>query len=68
MQLNKDWNEKPTKASTDSGVSKLGTASTNHAVGLATNPTNENVLFYADETAVYTFDQSTGEFRECSNV
>ncbi|XP_067948923.1 uncharacterized protein [Watersipora subatra] len=42
-------------------VEDLGSLPTNHAVAIATNPIDTNSLFFADETALYSFNKETGE-------
>ena len=50
-----------TDKSAVNSVETLADLSTVHAVGLAPNPTNPDVVLYADETAIYELDKNTGK-------
>lgn len=63
LQL-KAWRALPTTSSppppADADPMELGKLATTHAVGIAVDPTNRDSLLYADETALYQFDKTTG--------
>ena len=45
-------------------TTELGQLVSLHAVGIATHPADESKLVYADETALYSFDKTTGRQRD----
>ena len=54
-------NEAEHHVTADTIVADLGTLPTEHAVGLAVNPTDDKNVFFADETALYQFNKETGK-------
>jgi len=43
-------------------VTDLGELPTLHAVGIATNPNNQEQLIFADETALYELNKNSGMY------